>query len=62
MNMMRRAVIDPEKCDGAEVCEPMGICPAQAIEREDGFTYVNTECKGCGKCVRVCPKQAIKVI
>lgn len=64
MSLVKRAVIDAERCVKRETCEAMLVCPAGAIVREDEeeAPYVDTNCVGCGKCVKVCPHQAISLV
>ena len=54
-----RAVVDPEKCEGCEIC--LDHCPMDAIFKEEaGVGSVNQDrCIGCGLCVNRCPVQAI---
>jgi NAD-dependent dihydropyrimidine dehydrogenase PreA subunit len=50
--------IDPDVCIACGACEPE--CPESAISEKDG-TYVIDEpkCSDDGKCVEVCPVDAI---
>ncbi|OWZ83901.1 RnfABCDGE type electron transport complex subunit B [Natranaerobius trueperi] len=49
-------------CLGLGTCEE--VCPFDAIEMQDnGIPYIDPEkCKGCNKCVNICPKQVIRMI
>lgn len=60
----KRAVVDPERCDRSPGCPAKRVCPAQAIEREEGGEpyFVNSYCQGCGICLTYCPKKAIKMV
>ncbi|GAW93055.1 4Fe-4S binding protein [Calderihabitans maritimus] len=59
---VKRAIIDPEKCDRSPTCPPMLHCPAQAIVDEDGVKIVTNDCRGCKKCVLLCPNKAISMV
>ncbi len=61
---IRRAVIDPEKCDKSSGCPAKRACPAKAIEREANSEpyYVNAYCQGCSLCIAQCPKKAIEMV
>lgn len=63
---MKKAYIDPVKCDRSPACPARRICPAKAISQESkGFFFAGpavvdeSKCTGCGKCVNFCPGQAI---
>jgi Pyruvate/2-oxoacid:ferredoxin oxidoreductase delta subunit len=46
------------ECVGCEEC--LGdICFVQAITLENGKAVISADCKGCGRCVTVCPVGAI---
>ena len=36
-----------------------GVCFVDAITMVDGKAVISEECRGCGRCVEVCPEQAI---
>ena len=45
-------------CLGFGSCK--NVCDAGAIDIENGLAVIDKEkCKGCGKCVRVCPRKLI---
>lgn len=49
-----------EACRGCIQHKCMEVCPAGAITRVDGRSYINHElCKECGMCKKVCPYNAI---
>ena len=63
---MKKASIDPVKCDKSPLCPAKRSCPVQAITQEKkglfGFeaSKVDPEkCIGCGKCLKNCPGRAI---
>lgn len=47
-------------CKGCETCLD-GICFVDAIEFLDGRAQIGPECRGCGRCVEVCPNGAIEL-
>lgn len=51
--------IDPERCDGCQLC--VDKCPESAIRGGDNLIHViNLEaCTKCLDCIEICPKQAI---
>ena len=63
MTGKKMAFIEPTKCKRHDDCPPEKECVAKAIKRdEDGFLYVETDCVGCAKCVKLCPERAITMI
>lgn len=59
---MKKAIIDPIKCDNSPFCPVRRICPVKAVERKERHFEVNASlCTGCGKCVRVCPMKAVSI-
>jgi electron transport complex protein RnfB len=54
-----RAVVDPKKCEGCDLC--LDRCPMDAIFKDEaGVGSVNQDrCIGCGLCVSGCPVEAI---
>ena len=51
-------VIVTDDCSGCGTCEE-GICFADAIQVVNGLTEISLECRGCGRCVEICPEEAI---
>ncbi len=49
--------VDPKMCDGCEICADK--CFVAAIDMKNGKAAIGTDCKGCGRCVEVCPRNAI---
>lgn len=66
--MKKKAVIDPNRCDRSPFCPVKRVCPVKAVSQDvQGFfkagpAKVDPEvCIGCGKCVAICPMQAVKM-
>lgn len=65
---MKKAVIDKNKCDRSPFCPVKRICPVEAVTQNVKFFRGDTpvvdhdKCIGCGKCVRVCPMKAVKMV
>jgi NAD-dependent dihydropyrimidine dehydrogenase PreA subunit len=57
--MAYNPVVDPEKCEGCEVC--VEVCPMEVFEMQDGKSVpVNADaCEGCESCVESCEPGAI---
>jgi len=51
-------VIVTDDCSGCGTCEE-GICFADAIQVVNGLAEISLECRGCGRCVEICPEEAI---
>lgn len=49
-----------ELCLGCGTCTE-GICFTDAIHLVDGYAEINGACRGCGRCVEVCPNEAIEL-
>ena len=49
-----------DACVGCGTCNE-GICFVNAIRLVDGRSVINVQCRGCGRCVEVCPEGAIKL-
>lgn len=47
-------------CIGCGTCT-QGICFVDAIGVTDGHAVISDECRGCGRCVAICPQQAIEM-
>jgi len=49
-----------EQCVGCGTCID-NVCFTGAIQMESGRAEINSACRGCGRCVAVCPNEAIKL-
>jgi ferredoxin len=47
-------------CVGCGTCA-QGICFVDAIHLADGRAAIGDTCRGCGRCVDICPQQAIEL-
>jgi ferredoxin len=51
-------VLVGENCTGCELCMN-GVCFTKSIIMENGQARITLECRGCGRCVEICPENAI---
>ncbi|MBS7525657.1 4Fe-4S binding protein [Fusibacter paucivorans] len=58
------AVIDANRCDRSPFCPVKRVCPVNAVKANMyGVPEVNqSECIGCGKCLRYCPMRAVTMV
>jgi ferredoxin len=49
-----------DRCVGCGTCTE-GVCFMDAIRLEDGRAVIGASCKGCGRCVDVCPHDAVEL-
>jgi len=49
-----------DKCIGCGTCM-QGICFVDAIHMVDNRAKISKECRGCGRCVEICPQNAIEL-
>ena len=63
---MKKAYVDPKKCDSSPMCPARRSCPEKAISQEKlgllrrGVAVVDHEkCVSCGICLKMCPHGAI---
>jgi MinD superfamily P-loop ATPase len=47
-----------DKCIGCGTCTK-GVCFVNAIELINDRAVINKECRGCGRCIDICPQKAI---
>ena len=48
-------------CKGCKICTK-GYCFVDAIHMVNDKAVISKECRGCGRCVSVCPHKAIEII
>ena len=48
-------------CVGCGTCTE-DICFVNAIRLQEGKAFIDDTCRGCGRCVDVCPNQAIELV
>ena len=49
-----------DKCIGCGTCTK-GICFVDAIQLIENHAQISKECRGCGRCVEICPQNAIEI-
>jgi ferredoxin len=49
-----------DQCVGCGVCTK-NVCFVNAIHLEDSVAVIDIICRGCGRCVEVCPNEAIEI-
>jgi len=50
-----------DACVGCGTCVDEDVCFVNAISLVNGKAVISTECRGCGRCVEVCPNDAIEL-
>ncbi len=50
-----------DSCVGCGTCTQDDVCFVNAIRLVKGRAVIGTECRGCGRCVEVCPEGAIEL-
>jgi len=53
-------VIVTDRCNGCKICTK-GYCFVDAIHLINGKAVISKECRGCGRCVSICPHGAIEI-
>jgi ferredoxin len=49
-----------DRCVGCATCT-RDVCFVDAIRVIDGRAVIGQDCRGCGRCVSVCPQEAIEL-
>lgn len=49
-----------ESCVGCSLCAE-DFCFVDAIRMQDGLAVIGDACRGCGRCVEMCPAEAIEI-
>jgi ferredoxin len=52
--------VNPDRCVGCGTCM-QDVCFVDAIQVVDGRAVISDACRGCGRCVSVCPEGAIEM-
>ncbi len=52
--------VDVDKCKGCGTCT-RGVCFTGAIQLHNNKSIISKECRGCGRCVEICPQKAISL-
>ena len=58
-----KLTIDKSRCPQNHICPSIAVCPTGALLQK-GFsapTVDQEKCIQCGKCVRFCPKRALRL-
>jgi ferredoxin len=56
------AVKVTDMCVGCSACAKDTVCFIRAITLQDGKSVSSEECRGCGRCVEVCPQGARELV
>ncbi len=48
-----------EACVGCGTCTEEDVCFVNAIHLKNNRAFIGPDCRGCGRCVEVCPEEAI---
>jgi ferredoxin len=60
---LKKYAIDQKRCDRSPYCPVRRECPVSAIGEVDGGFYIDLNvCRGCGVCVKACPREAVEEI
>jgi Fe-S-cluster-containing hydrogenase component 2 len=58
---VKKFAINPKRCDRSPYCAVRRECPSRAIQEVDGVFYIDMNvCRGCGLCVKACPREAVE--
>ncbi|MBW1893421.1 MAG: 4Fe-4S binding protein [Deltaproteobacteria bacterium] len=55
------SMIVTDKCVGCGICAKEDVCFVNAIHIENEHAVIGANCRGCGRCVTVCPNDSIEV-
>ncbi|MCF0225809.1 MAG: 4Fe-4S binding protein [Methanobrevibacter sp.] len=60
---MAKVTIDQSKCEGADCCECVDVCPMEVIVLEGDKVVVKNpdDCSFCEVCMDVCPQECVNV-
>jgi UDP-glucose 4-epimerase len=50
-----------DRCVGCGLCTA-DVCFVDAIRLQDGRAVIDDACRGCGRCLQVCPQRAIELV
>ncbi|MHA2090012.1 MAG: ATP-binding protein [Candidatus Kariarchaeaceae archaeon] len=53
--------VHQELCKGCGSCSKDGVCFAGAIQMIGDTSYISDGCRGCARCVSICPNRAIEL-
>jgi ferredoxin len=53
--------VDPDLCIGCGLCAREEVCFVEAITMVNNQSVIGDGCRGCGRCVEICKKDAIKI-
>ncbi|MCY3410292.1 MAG: 4Fe-4S binding protein [Candidatus Heimdallarchaeota archaeon] len=54
-------LVNEELCTGCGKCAEPEICFVNAISIHQKKSYISQDCRGCGRCLEVCPRKAISL-
>ncbi len=58
---MIKFAINTKLCDMSPRCPVRRQCPVSAVRQVDDRFYIDQDvCRGCGVCVRICPRGAVE--
>lgn len=58
---MKKYAINLNRCDRSPGCRVRKECPSNAVVEVDGDFYIDMKvCRGCGLCVKSCPRKAVE--
>lgn len=49
-----------DRCIGCKTCQE-DVCFVKALSILDGHAVIGDACRGCGRCVSICPEEAIEI-